>query len=549
MDADRNYKAEIDSAFTLIKELTSRLLKEDAPSTIASSISSTASRKRAKAEAARAKLEFAKRAAELRKKQALLDQEIAIEAARTSKQKADLEAELDLLTHKKELAAAEAETEALESEQLNSQSVQSRILPNLPTEDAIGRTATYVNCHVQPALQPALVENYQDPDPVLNPKAPVFTPDWTSLVLRKKLLLSRISSFSDRPEMYAAWKATFRCIVNELSLSPMEELDLMIKWLGPDSRRQAMSIKTSNARDPQKGLQRIWERPEERYGPPEVVETSLKQKLAAFPKLTSRDTKKLYELAAILSEVESVKEDQQYSLLLSYFDTSAGVKLPVGLQEKWTTHAVKYNKRHSVHFPPFSEFMQFVRDAAKIRNNPSFMYDPPTQYPTSKKDRTMPVREHVSAHKTGISDKHSSLPKDTVETRCPIHNMRHPLIDCRSFRSKPISERRRVLKKNGRCFRCCTPGHMQEDCKATVRSDCGSDNHPTALHVDGEECRDKVTSCTNSKDEPVNSKCTHICGNGVSSRSCAKILLVRVFSEEEPAKALMAYAIIDDQSN
>ena len=343
MDTDRNYKAEIDSAFALIKELASRLLKEDAPSTVASSIGSTASRKRAKAEAARAKLEFARREAELRQKQALLDQEIAIEAARTSKQKAGLEAELDLLTHKKELAAAEAEAEALESEQLNSQSVQSRILPNLPIEDAIGRRATYVNCHVQPALQPALVENYlvenyQDPDPVLNPKAPAFTPDWTSLVLRKEFLLSRISSFSNRPEMYAAWKATFRCIVNELSLSPMEELDLMIKWLGPESRRQAMSIKTSNARDPQKGLERIWERLEERYGAPEMVETSLKQKLAAFPKLTRRDTKKLYELVDILPEVEPVKEDQQYSLLLSYFDTSAGVipivnKLPVGLQE------------------------------------------------------------------------------------------------------------------------------------------------------------------------------------------------------------------------
>ena len=132
-----------------------------------------------------------------------------------------------------------------------------RILTNLRTEDRIGRTATYVNGHVQPAFQSALVENDQDPDPVLNPKAPVFTPELASLVLRRERLLSRISSFSDRPEMYAAWKATFRCIVNDLYLSPIEELDFLIKWLGPDSRRQAISIKTSNARDSQKGLQRV----------------------------------------------------------------------------------------------------------------------------------------------------------------------------------------------------------------------------------------------------------------------------------------------------
>lgn len=75
----------------------------------------------------------------------------------------------------------------------------------------------------------------------------------------------------------------------------MEELDLMVKWLGPESTRHANSIRASNIHDPTKGLQRLWERLDERYGSPESVEASLIAKLNNFPKLTQKDNKELYE--------------------------------------------------------------------------------------------------------------------------------------------------------------------------------------------------------------------------------------------------------------
>ena len=63
---------------------------------------------------------------------------------------------------------------------------------------------------------------------------------------------------------------------------------------------------------------RIWERLDERYGCPEMVENTLKTKLANFPKLTNKDTKKLYELTDILSEIETVRCDKKYAALLAY---------------------------------------------------------------------------------------------------------------------------------------------------------------------------------------------------------------------------------------
>ena len=73
-----------------------------------------------------------------------------------------------------------------------------------------------------------------------------------------------------------------------------------------------------------------------------MVESALKNKLASFPKLTNKDTKKLYDLADILFEIEATKENKNYKTLLA---SSSGVapivaKLPYQLQEKWTNRAV-----------------------------------------------------------------------------------------------------------------------------------------------------------------------------------------------------------------
>ena len=90
---------------------------------------------------------------------------------------------------------------------------------------------------------------------------------------------------------------------------------------------------------------------------------------------------------------------------------------------------------------------------------------------------------------------------------------------------------------------------MWSDCKASVSCDCGSKEHPTALHVDDGK---NVNACDEKQEkpsDPVTTKCTQICGGTRTGKSCAKVLLVKVFTEENPANAVKAYAIIDDQSN
>ena len=173
---------------------------------------------------------------------------------------------------------------------------------------------------------------------------------------------------------------SFKSIMSELNVTAFEELDLLVKWLGLESMKYAQSIRASNANQPSRGLERIWEQLNEWYGCPEMVEAALKNKLANFPNLSPKDSQKLYELSDILAEIESAKENPAYKALLAYFETSSGIipivrKLPYQLQEKWTTRAVNFKAQHGVSVPPFTVIAKFIWEMSKIKNDLGFMYN------------------------------------------------------------------------------------------------------------------------------------------------------------------------------
>ncbi|XP_071138882.1 uncharacterized protein [Mytilus edulis] len=335
-------------------------------------------------------------------------------------------------------------------------------------------------------------------------------------------------------------------------------MDLLVKWLGRESSKFSQNIRASNVNNPNAGLRRIWERLDERYGRPEMVEAAIKTKLQKFPKLTNKDHSRLYELLDILTQIESSKENEPFSNLLSYFDSSSGVlpivdKLPYNIQEKWTTRASQYKLRNNVPFPPFSYLVQFIREVSAVKNDPAFIYSN-TETSFSRKNETRKVNHGATSvfnRKTDVNIKQKEE-KETV--RCPINKANHHLNTCRAFKAMTYEERRKYLKDNNICFKCChSTTRMSRNCTVTVKCDhCGSNYHITAMHVtakstcpDGGEKSSDTTQ--NANDQTVSSKCTLLCG--FSGKSCGKTVQVRVYPKNFPDKAVNVYAILDDQSN
>lgn len=110
----------------------------------------------------------------------------------------------------------------------------------------------------------------------------------------------------------------------DLDPSLREELDLLVKWLGADSAEQAKRIRSVYVLNPAAGLSMVWQRLEDSYGTPEVIEHALLKKIEDFPKLTNKNHAKLRELGDILLELECAKAEG-FLPGLTFLDTACGV--------------------------------------------------------------------------------------------------------------------------------------------------------------------------------------------------------------------------------
>ncbi|XP_064462317.1 uncharacterized protein LOC135372779 [Ornithodoros turicata] len=145
------------------------------------------------------------------------------------------------------------------------------------------------------------------------------------------------------------------------------------------------------------------------------------------------------------------------------------------------------------------------------------------------------------------------------DRECPLHRRQHKLGNCRAFRRKPLSERKRLLAEYRACFKCCSTAHNAKTCNSTTRcTECDSEQHVTALHPETVLSHPQSTVITprehhgdlsSEASAHITSNCTELRGISRSGRSCSKICLVRVYPEAYPDKAVRMYAVLDDQSN
>lgn len=119
-----------------------------------------------------------------------------------------------------------------------------------------------------------------------------------------------------------------------------------------------------------------WQRLEEVYGIPEMIENALLKKVDDFPKITAKDNHKLRELRNILMELEAARANG-YLPGFSCLNTSRGVSpiiqtLAHNLQERRLKVGTLYKGQNGASHPPFSVFVNSVCEQAKMCNDPSF---------------------------------------------------------------------------------------------------------------------------------------------------------------------------------
>ncbi|XP_060761029.1 uncharacterized protein LOC132870982 [Neoarius graeffei] len=419
--------------------------------------------------------------------------------------------------------------------------------------------------HFRPGI-PVYTHRHNDHSPTTSRAAhcpsDTATSDLARYLARSQLVSSGLTRFDDKPGNYLSWKSSFLNTIDSLDLTAGEEMDLLIRWLGPESAAHARRIRSVNVRDQAAGLWLVWERLEEMYGSPEAIEGALFTKLDQFPKISNKEHHKLRELSDLLLEIHSAKREG-YLPGLSYLNTARGInpiveKLPYTLQDKWVMEGSRYKQEFRVPYPPFEFFLQFVHRQAKARNDPSFSL--PLLSTAVRKDKfSESSRRTVSVHKTDVAHSDSASTAEDPEKQCPMHQKPHSLQVCRGFREKLMDERKRILKENNICFKCCASNkHVARDCEAAIKcAECDSHRHPTALHPGPAPWVSKTSpppsgnggESDEALETAVVSKCTEVCGEGFNGKSGSKICLVTVYPADCRNQGKRMYAMLDDQSN
>lgn len=115
--------------------------------------------------------------------------------------------------------------------------------------------------------------------------------------------------------------------------------------------------------------------------------------------------------------------------------------------------AERYKKINLVAFPPFCEFLDFVRQRSRIKNDPGFMFDiethrNPLAVKTVQGQIQLRKGKYVTTMKTALNSssstkgctldglRHSSQSNESATLS--FHNVYgHTLSPCRTFRAKP----------------------------------------------------------------------------------------------------------------
>ena len=259
--------------------------------------------------------------------------------------------------------------------------------------------------------------------------------------------------------------------------------------------------------------------------------------MEAFPKIGYRDAKKLQELGDLLLELECAKSDGSLQGLRvldePMYLRPVVVKLPGDVQGRWQRHAFRYKTGHRVDYPPFEEFAKFIQDLALEKTDPNLVLDVPDDSPP-KHHNPRPRR----TYRTEITDEQHNPEKSLTydPTRwCVLHEKPHPLAKCRALRSKPIKERKNLIRKNRICYHCvASTSHLAKDCCSTIKcSECQSEKHLAAMHAgrpteqkkeevkdaspennqnqEGED-KSKCGPPSHGAETTATAKCTELCG-------------------------------------
>ena len=259
---------------------------------------------------------------------------------------------------------------------------------------------------------------------------------------------------------YAPWKAAFMSVVDEAAISTNEKMLRLQNSLSGKALRMVKDLGfTTNA------YARAKAKLEKKYGGEMRLQLTNLTTLRGWPKLRAHNLDDMEEFLALLDRVLVSLQDCGLDAAMS------GQNLNLTAKEKLSANdvqAYKYWLREHNEKDTLETLVRWLEIRVEIMDE-------------TKEERQEDKHDEKRRNR-GFSGNISRKPKGCVVPTCKED---HPPWVCSSFKRLPVPERKDLISKTKRCFRCLALGHQSKDCP-NVRQcgidHCTSDRHSRYLH-------------------------------------------------------------------
>ncbi|XP_041820612.1 uncharacterized protein LOC121626271 [Chelmon rostratus] len=279
-------------------------------------------------------------------------------------QKRDLEAqkrELERLKAEKDIRAARARLVVHNQEVMQEDSVYSADLNTRGQQ------------HVSPQ-HPVSSAPIQQPTSVPNPALPPQTDvSYLAQAVQDTIAMNRLpmpepSVFTGDPIQFIEWKASFASLIDRKNISSADKLHYLRRYVGGPAQKTLDGI---FYRNDDAAYKDAWNRLNNRYGQPFIIQRAFREKLANWPKIQSKDAEGFRTFADFLHTCQEAMPHVKGLDILNDCEENQKLvqKLPDWAASRWNrevTHVMKEKQE----FPSFQDFVAFMLMEAEVACNP-----------------------------------------------------------------------------------------------------------------------------------------------------------------------------------
>ena len=396
----------------------------------------------------------------------------------------------------------------------------------------------------------------QQPTNVLNAATPPQTDvSYLAQAVQDTIAMNRLpmpepSVFIGDPIQFIEWKASFTSLIDRKNIASADKLHYLKKYVGGPARKTLDGI---FYRNDEEAYRDGWNRLNQRYGQPFVVQKAFRQKLANWPKIHPKDAEGLRAFADFLCSCQEAMPYVKGLNILNDCEENQKLvlKLPDWAASQWNRKVTQI-MRDDQEFPTFEEFVFFIVTEAEIACNPITSFHALHSSETNTEKHHLKERKSKSVFHTQTVTETETQGQLKTSLRPPCvfcQDSKHQLHRCPEFTGKTLEERRKYAKEKKLCYGCLKSGHSVKDCRNRHSCDKCKARHPTLFHDDNYTKAKPLSVSNQSATEETATTLSLSVTTKEPSTNTSMIVPVWVSSVNNPGTEKLVYALLDTQSD